>query len=195
TRAIPLSIWVFSTSTSMKTVPSAVINGVTSSLSTASMYCTETVLLIVVWIGTLVPCFTVAFSLFWVTTRGFDSSLPTPLDSAALMKKSIAKFGDRCEKPKPLVGGAPAAKLVTSGKPDETPLPAVTPPPTVTGAGGMPAPVVTPLPPTAGEPENKERPPVVVPAKPSSVPMSLANERDAATTGASISTCCDLRSS
>src|SRR5439155_6041074 len=49
--------------------------------------------------------------------------------------------------------------------------------------------------PTAGTPEKSERPPVVVPAKPSSVPMSWANERDAETTRASISTCCDLRSS
>ena len=76
-------------------VPSAVICGVTSSLSTASMYCTEMVLLMVVWIGILTPCFTVAFSLFWVTMRGLESSLPTPLDSAAVIKKSTAKFGER----------------------------------------------------------------------------------------------------
>ena len=38
------------------------ICGVTSSFSTASMYCTEMVLLMVVWIGILVPCFTVAGS-------------------------------------------------------------------------------------------------------------------------------------
>ena len=76
-----------------------------------------------------------------------------------------------------------------------TPLPVVGPFRTDTGGGGIPVPVVTPLPPTAGEPLNSERPLVVVPAKPSSVPMSCANERDAETTRASISTCCDLRSS
>ena len=78
----------------MKIVPSAVICGVTSSFSTASMYWTEIVLLIVVWIGIFVPCFTVAFSLFWVMTLGFESSLPTPLDSAALIMKSRAKLGE-----------------------------------------------------------------------------------------------------
>src|SRR5579883_1782659 len=48
TRGMPLSICVFSTSTSMNTVPSAVICGVTSSFKTASMNCTEMVLLMVV---------------------------------------------------------------------------------------------------------------------------------------------------
>src|SRR5579862_3761830 len=141
----------------MNTVPSAVICGVTSSFNTASMYCTETVLLTVVWMGILVPCLTEAFSLFWVTMRGLESSLPTPLDSAALIKKSMAKFGERCEKPKPVVGGAPAAKLVFKGRPEVTPLPESTPVPTLTGAAGTPEPEVTPLPPTAGLPEKSER--------------------------------------
>src|SRR5215470_17369526 len=97
--------------------------------------------------------------------RGLDSSLPTPLASAAVMKKSTAKFGERCEKPKPLVGD-PAEKLVFKGRPVVTPLPDVEPAPIDIGAGGIPAPVVTPLPPTRGSPENNDRPLVVVPAKP-----------------------------
>src|SRR5229473_2620775 len=48
TRGIPASMDVFSTSTSIKTVPSAVICGVTSNFSTASMYWMEIVLLMVV---------------------------------------------------------------------------------------------------------------------------------------------------
>src|SRR5579863_3432854 len=118
-----------------------------------------------------------AFSLFWVTILGLESSFPTPLDSAALMKKSTAKFGERCEKPKPEVGGAPAEKLVFKGKPLVTPLPEVAPPEgTVTGGAGIPE-VVTPLPPTAGLPLKMLRPPVVVLAKPSSVPISCEKER------------------
>ena len=62
----------------------------------------------------MTPCLTVAFSLFWVTMRGFESNLPTPLDSAAVMKKSTAKFGERWEKPKPLVGAA-APRLTLRG--------------------------------------------------------------------------------
>ncbi len=77
---------VFSTSTSMYTVPSAVICGVTTSCNTASMYCTAMVLLMLVWIGILVPCFTVALALFWATSCGLESSLPTPLDSAAVIR-------------------------------------------------------------------------------------------------------------
>src|SRR6202040_982895 len=97
-------------------------------------------LLMVVWIGIFTPCLTVAFSLFCVTMRGLESSLPTPFDSAAVMKKSTAKFGERCEKPKPDVG-APAAKFVCSGKPVVTPLPEVPPPAgKVIGFGGIPAP-------------------------------------------------------
>src|SRR5277367_3530515 len=98
------------------------------------------VLLMVVWIGILVPCLTVAFSLFCVTTRGLESNFPTPLASDAVMKKSSAKFGERNEYPKPLVG-VPADRLVLSGMPEVIPLPEV--PlllPTVTGDGGMPAP-------------------------------------------------------
>ena len=82
-----------------------------------------------------------------------------------------------------------------SGIPLVMPLPVVPPVETELGDAGMPVPVVTPLPPTSGVPLKSERPPVVVPAKPSSVPISWAKERDAETTRASISTCCDLRSS
>jgi len=45
-----------------------------------------------------------SFFVVCVTMRGLESSLPTPFASAAVMKKSIAKFGERCEKPKPDVG-------------------------------------------------------------------------------------------
>src|SRR6267142_783310 len=62
----------------------------------------------------------------------------------------------------------------------------------VTKGGGV---VSTLLTPTVESPLNHERPPVVCPAKPSWVPISRAKERDADTTRASISTCCDLRSS
>ena len=78
-RSIPGSTAVFSTSTSMKTVPSAVICGVTTSCNTALMYWTAMVLLMLVWIGILVPCITVALALFWATSCGLESSLPTPL--------------------------------------------------------------------------------------------------------------------
>src|SRR5438477_8820984 len=62
------------------------------------------------------------------------------------------------------------------------------------GAGGSPV-VVNGLAPAVGAPVNIDRPPVVVPPKPSCVPISCANARVAATMRASISTCCDLRSS
>src|ERR1700730_18576175 len=112
----------------------------------------------------------VAFSLFCVTTRGFESNFPTPLASAAVMKKSTAKLGERCTKPKPLVG-APAPRLVLSGIPLAGPP--VEPAGTATpgGAGNPGLPVAGPgLMPTCGAPLNNERPPVVEPAKPSSVP-------------------------
>src|SRR4029077_15802310 len=97
--------------------------------------------------------------------RGLESNLPTPFDSAAVMKKSTAKFGERWVKPKPLVG-ADAPRLTLKGIPVEMPLPVAEPLPIVTGEAGMPGLVVTPLPPTAGEPLYSERPPVVLPAKP-----------------------------
>src|SRR5712691_11636648 len=78
------------------------------------MNCTEIVLLIVVCTGIFVPCFTVAFSLFCVMTLGFDSSLPTPLASAALMMKSSARFRELWAKLTPLVGAC-APRLVLSG--------------------------------------------------------------------------------
>src|SRR6202162_2760201 len=78
------------------------------------MNCVEMVLLMTVCTEIFEPYLTVAFSLFWVITFGFESSLPTPLDSAALMMKSSAKFGELCAKEKPLVGVV-APRLVTSG--------------------------------------------------------------------------------
>src|SRR5258708_16412090 len=117
----------------------------------------------------------VAFWLFWVTIRGLESSLPTPLDSAAVMKKSSAKFAERCENPKPDVG-EPALKDVCRGRPLVTALPEVPPPVgKVTGFDGIPLPDVTPLPPTAGEPEKIDRPPSTVPAKPTPLPISSPN--------------------
>ena len=87
--------------------------------------------------------------------RGLESSLPTPLASAAVMKKSMAKFGERCEKPKPLVGDAGAEDGVQR-KPDVTPLPEADPLGDRTlAAAGILVQSVTPLPPTAGAPANK----------------------------------------
>src|ERR1700675_4704428 len=116
-------------------------------------------------------------------TLGFESNLPTPLDSAAVIKKSMAKLGERCPKKTPLVG-APAPKLTFNGR--DVLLPEVK-------IGGVE--FETLLVPTVESPPNTDRPPVVVPANPSCVPRSRAKEREAETTRASISTCCDLRSS
>src|SRR5260370_7621979 len=65
--------------------------------------------------GILVPCLTIAFSLFCVMTLGFERSFPTPLASDAVMKKSTAKFGERCPRNNPLVG-AVAPRLVFNGR-------------------------------------------------------------------------------
>src|ERR1700687_1592182 len=116
-------------------------------------------------------------------TLGFERSLPTPLASAAVMKRSTAKLGERWPRNSPLVG-APAARLVFNGR---LLVPAV-----VTKGGGV---VATLLVPTAESPLKHDRTFVVCPAKPNCVPISKAKEREAATTRASISTCCDLRSS
>ena len=62
-----------------------VICGVTCSFKHRVDVCVEMVLFTVVWIGIWAPCFTTAMALFWVTSCGLDSSLPTPLDSAAVM--------------------------------------------------------------------------------------------------------------
>src|SRR5262252_7588953 len=90
--------------------------------------------------------------------------------------------------PRPLVG-APAPKATESGRFKLLPPP-VPPVPIPGGCGKFD--VVKGLLPTTGVPVKIERPPVVVPSKPSCVPMSCANERDADTTRASISTCCDF---
>src|SRR5580704_16876301 len=99
----------------MKMVPSAVICGVTSSWSTASTNCTETVLFTMVCTGILVPCFTVAFWLFCVITFGFEINLPTPRSSAAVMMASSAKLADWNAYVIPLVGVV-APKAVNSGR-------------------------------------------------------------------------------
>src|SRR5712692_5657891 len=124
----------------------------------------------------------VAFSLFCVMTLGFERSLPTPLASDAVMKKSTAKFGERCPRNNPLVG-TPAPRLVFNGK--------LLVDPEVRNGGGV---LVTVLVPTVESPPITDRPFVVRPAKPNCVPISKAKDRDAETTRASISTCCDLRS-
>src|SRR6267378_7699859 len=115
-------------------------------------------------------------------TLGFERSLPTPLASAAVMKKSTAKLGERWPRNSPLVG-ATAPRLVFNGR--------LLVPAEVKKGGGV---LVTVLVPTAESPPRKDRPLVVLPAKPNCVPISSAKERDAETTRASISTCCDLRS-
>src|SRR6266404_9848888 len=97
----------------------------------------------------------IAFSLFWVTTRGFESSFPTPLASAAVIKRSTAKFGDRCPRKSPLVA-ALAPKFTLEGIPLLPPVPV--------NGGGI-GEVVTGLEPIAGTPAAMLRPPVVVPAK------------------------------
>src|ERR1700687_6212193 len=102
-------------------------------------------------------------------TLGFESSLPTPLASDAVMKKSTAKFGERCPRKIPLVG-APAPRLVFSGR--------LLVPAAVRNGGGV---FETLLTPTVESPPANERPLVVCPAKPSCVPISIAKERDAET--------------
>src|SRR5574337_98073 len=90
----------------------------------------------------------------------------------------------------PLVG-APAARFETSG--------IAFVPATTRGGGGKPGPPgaegLNGLGPTAEEPAKMERPLVDVVPNPNCEPMSRAKERDAATTPASIYTCCALRSS
>src|ERR1700731_2634397 len=85
-----------------------------------------------------------AFSLFCVTTRGLERSFPTPFDSAALMKKSTAKFGERWKMPRPLVG-VPAPRSTLKGRP----LPPLAPLPEISGGCAIPVPVVVGLVPTA----------------------------------------------
>src|SRR5438445_10485888 len=99
------------------------------------------------------------------------------------MEKWTAKLGERWPRNSPLVG-APAARLVFSGR--------LVVPTEVRNGGGV---LVTLLVPTDESPPIIDRPLVVCPAKPNCVPISKAKERDAETTRASISTCCDLRSS
>src|ERR1017187_8422160 len=161
----------------MYTVPSAVICGVTSSSSTASTNCTETVLFTIVETGILVPCFTVAFSLFCVITLGFESNLPTPRSSAAVMIKSSAKFAELKEYEIPLVG-APVGKFDSKGMlPDEGPeLPPV---PTIMGGAGV---WVIGLVPTDSAPPRKLVLPGFAKAMPNCVPISREKERFAATT-------------
>src|SRR5260370_8214029 len=132
--------------------------------------------------GILVTCVTVAFLLFCVMTWGFERSFPTPLAFDAVMKKSTAKFGERCPRNNPLVG-AVAPRLVFNGR-----LLVLA---EVRNGGGV---LETVLVPTVESPPATDRPFVVRPAKPNWVPISIAKDRDAATTRASISTCCDLRS-
>src|SRR5215470_12164784 len=99
----------------------------------------------------------VALSLFCVTIRGLESSLPTPLDSAAVMKKSTAKFGDRCASNKPLVG-ALAGRFTFRGSDGGVEFA------TTIGGGGVVPPKL--LVPTWLVPPAKDRPLVAVPAKP-----------------------------
>src|SRR5262249_57684630 len=111
-------------------------------------------------------------------TSGLESSLPTPLASDAVIKKSTAKFGDRCPKNRPLVG-TPAPRLTAKGSPALVdPLP----PDPMTGGCGKADPVVTLLVPTVESPATAVRPCVVVPAKPHCVPISCAKQRHAHTT-------------
>src|ERR1700744_1715010 len=93
----------------------------------------------------------------------------------------------------PLVG-APTPKFVLSGK---APLVALGPPvPTTTGGAGSGGKLrITGLVPTPPVPDQMLRPLLLAAAKANWVPISREKLRFAATTRASISTCCDLRSS
>src|SRR5947209_6409965 len=117
-------------------------------------------------------------------TLGFESSLPMPFASAAEMKKSTAKLGDRWPKNTPLVG-ATAPRFTLNGRPPAVPAP----PAEISGGAGNPGPDVTGLVPTVGLPPKTERPLVTDPAKAKCVPMSRAKEQVAETKSASISTC------
>src|SRR6266436_115197 len=100
-------------------------------------------------------------------TFGLESSLPTPLASAAVIKKSTAKLGDRCASSRPLVG-TPAPKLVTKGITGGVVLAMVT------GAGGLVPPKV--LWPTVESPPIISRPFSAVPANASCVPIYYRSE-------------------
>src|ERR1700722_5682317 len=133
--------------------------------------------------GILVPCLTVAFSLFSVMTLGFERRLPTPFSSAAVMTASRPKLAEVNRYEMPLVGTL-AGRFEISGIAEPV-LPPVLPGAT-RGGGGV---RVIGLGPAA--------PPTVLllwaveaaPAKANCEPISRENERFAATTRASISTC------
>src|SRR5246127_5154370 len=93
----------------------------------------------------------------------------------------------------PLVG-APTPKFVLSGN---EPLVVLGPPePTTTGGAGSGGKLrITGLVPTPPVPDQMLRPLLLAAAKANWVPISREKLRFAATTRASISTCCDLRSS
>src|ERR1700674_4174594 len=106
-------------------------------------------------------------------TLGFERSLPTPLASAAVIKKSTAKFGERGASSKPLVG-PPASRLLTKGITGGVEFAMLI------GGAGFVVPKV--LLPTSEAPPIMLRPPSPVPEKASCVPISRAKERDAETT-------------
>src|ERR1700686_24097 len=84
--------------------------------------------------GICVPCLTSAIALFCVTSCGLERSLPTPLLSAAVIKKSKVKFGDTRENMNPLVG-ALAGRLTFSGIWPAAVAPLVGVPTTIGGGG------------------------------------------------------------
>src|SRR2546427_12358936 len=85
-------------------------------------------------------------------TLGFESSLPIPFDSAAEMKKSTAKLGDRWPKNTPLVG-ATAPRFVLNGRPPAEEVP----PAEISGGAGKPGPAGTGVFPTVGVPPKTKR--------------------------------------
>src|SRR3982074_854102 len=87
-------------------VPSEVICGVTVSRRKASTYVTVGGPPNCAWVtmGTRTPCLTIAWILFWVTTRGRDNTFNKPRDSAIVRMASMRILLLEFWNPMPLVG-------------------------------------------------------------------------------------------
>src|ERR1700685_3153937 len=123
-------------------------------------------------------------------TFGLESSLPTPFSSAAVMIASKAQLAEVNRDELPLVGTL-AGQFEINGIAEPLPLPVLLPGAT-SGGGGV---RVIGLGPAAPPTTFWLCCVLAAPAKANCEPISRENDRLAATTRASISTCCDLRSS